>query len=132
MGSSWLAIKAGAAETDGTFYFAEPHLEPGFAGPPPHVHERLHDMFFVLEGRLRMRLGEEEREVEPGTFVCAPPGVVHAFSNPGPGTVRLLNFNTPGGWERYMRELVSAAAERGRLSSEEIGEIASRYDFRAV
>ena len=34
-------------------------FEPGFAGPPPHVHERLHDMFYVLEGTLTMRLGDD-------------------------------------------------------------------------
>ncbi len=64
--------------------------------------------------------------------MCVPPGVVHTFSNPGPGRVRLLNFNTPGGWEGYMRDLGAAAADGRQLSSAQVGEIASRYDFRSV
>ncbi len=38
----------------------------------------------------------------------------------------------PGGWEGYMRDL-AAAARKGRvLGPDEIGAIASRYDFRPV
>jgi mannose-6-phosphate isomerase-like protein (cupin superfamily) len=130
LGASVVAIKAGSEQTAGSFYCGEVALEPGFPGPPPHVHDKLHDMFYVLEGELSMRLGEEDRIVGPGTFVCVPPGVVHTFSNPGPAVVRFLNFNTPGGWEGYMRELGAAASGGRQLSSQEIGEIASRYDFR--
>jgi oxalate decarboxylase/phosphoglucose isomerase-like protein (cupin superfamily) len=63
--------------------------------------------------------------------VCVPPGVVHTFRNASDGPVRFLNFNTPSGWEHYMRDL-SAAAESGPLTSETIGRIASGYDFQAA
>ena len=129
MGPASVAIKATGENTAGTFYLGEVEIPPGFPGPPPHVHDELHDMFFVLDGTLTMRVGDDEREVRPGTFVCVPPGVVHTFSNPGTAPVRFLNFNTPAGWEGYMRDL---AAEGRVATSEEIGQIASRYDFRAV
>jgi mannose-6-phosphate isomerase-like protein (cupin superfamily) len=132
IGGSSLTIKATAEDTAGTFFLSESVVEPGFPGPPPHVHERLHDMFYVLDGVLTMRIGEETREAGPGTFVCVEPGVVHTFSNPSAVPVRFLNFNTPGGWENYMRELADAAASGEPLTSERIGEIASRHDFRAV
>jgi mannose-6-phosphate isomerase-like protein (cupin superfamily) len=132
MGESWVSIKVGGDETGGSFYCGELELEPGFAGPPLHVHDRLHDMFYVLDGTLAMRLGDEALDVPAGTFVCVPPGVAHTFSNPGSEAVRLLNFNTPGGWEGYMRDLARAAADGRRLSSDEIGAIASRHDFRPV
>jgi hypothetical protein len=57
--------------------------------------------------------------------------VVHTFSNPGETAVRFLNFNTPAGWENYMRDL-SAALTKGDPSHKEIREIASRYDFQAA
>ncbi|HEV2058799.1 MAG TPA: hypothetical protein VGR11_05540 [Solirubrobacteraceae bacterium] len=44
---------------------------------------------------------------------CAPPGVVHTFRNDSDGPVRLLDFNTPAGWEHYMRD-VADAAQQGR------------------
>jgi len=87
-------------------------------------------MFYVLEGTLTVRLGDESRELGPGSFVCVPPGVVHTFSNPGSAPVRLLNFNTPGGWENYMRELGVAFGGGKTPTPEEIGRIASQFDFR--
>jgi mannose-6-phosphate isomerase-like protein (cupin superfamily) len=128
MGSSEVVIKAGGGDAAGSFFLSESTIEPGFPGPPPHRHERLHDMFYVLEGTLMVRLGDQAREVGAGTFICVPPGVVHTFSNPGAHPVQFLNFNTPSGWENYMRDL-AAAAQAGPLSPETIGEIASRYDF---
>ena len=32
-------------------------IEPGFPGPPPHIHEHVHDMFTVLDGALTVRVG---------------------------------------------------------------------------
>jgi mannose-6-phosphate isomerase-like protein (cupin superfamily) len=130
-GLSAVTIKATGEETNGSFYLGEVVVAAGFPGPPPHVHERLYDMFYVLDGTLTMRLGDETTELPEGSFVCVPPGVVHTFSNPTQTPVRFLNFNTPAGWENYMRDLRAALA-RGTPSQEEIGQIASRYDFRVA
>jgi quercetin dioxygenase-like cupin family protein len=130
-GPSSVTIKATSEQTGGSFYLGEVEIEAGFPGPPPHVHERLHDMFYVLDGTLTVRLGDETRELEAGSFVCVPPGVVHTFRNSTDQPVRLLNFNTPGGWENYMRDLAALLAN-GSPSPEEMGKIASRYDFKAV
>jgi quercetin dioxygenase-like cupin family protein len=127
-----VTIKATSQDTAGTFYLGESVIEPGFPGPPPHVHDKLHDMFYVLEGVLTVRLGDDTRELGAGSFVCVPPGTVHTFSNPGDKPVRLLNLNTPGGWENYMRELAAAFAGGQAPSPEEIGKVASRYDFRVA
>lgn len=128
-GPTAVTIKATGEETNNSFYLGESVVAPGFPGPPLHVHERLHDMFYVLEGTLTMRLGDETTELPAGSFVCVPPGVVHTFSNSGETSVRFLNFNTPAGWENYMRDL-GAVLARGTPNQEEIGRIASRYDFR--
>ena len=130
-GASSVTIKATGKDTGGTLYVGEGVLEPGFPGPPPHVHEQLHDMFYVLEGTLTLRVDDETLGLGPGSFACVPPGTVHTFSNNSEEAVRLLNFNTPAGWEDYMRDLASALAT-GTPSPEMIGEIASRYDFRTV
>ena len=70
-------------------------LEAGFEGPKPHVHRRHVDSFFVVEGEPELRAGDETLRAEPGTFVSAPRGVVHSFSNPGPGRARLINVHAP-------------------------------------
>ncbi len=130
-GPTEVTIKATSADTGGSFYLGEVSAEPGFPGPPLHVHERLHDMFYVLEGTLTVRLGEQTSELAAGSFVCVPPGVAHTFSNPGARPVRFLNFSTPGGWEEYVRELGAVLAQE-TPSPQAIGAIASRYDFTAV
>ncbi len=127
-GSSEIVIKATGDETAGTFFLSESTFAPGFPGPPPHRHERLVDMFYVLDGVLTVRLGEATHQLGPGSFVCVPAGVVHTFSNPSDSPVRFLNFNTPAGWENYMRDLAEAA-KAGPLTPEVIGSVAARYDF---
>jgi len=130
-GPSSVTIKATGKDTAGSFYLGEAVTAPGFAGPPPHVHERLHDMFYVLEGTLTMRVGDETLDLGAGSFVCVPPVIVHTFSNHSDQPVRFLNFNTPAGMENSMRDLAATLAS-GSPTAEEIGRIASRYDFRVA
>jgi quercetin dioxygenase-like cupin family protein len=130
-GQVQIFIKATGEQTGGSFFLSESTLAPGFAGPPPHRHRDLHDMFYVLDGRLTLRLGDREVEVGPGNFACVPPGVVHTFRNDSDGPVRVLNFNTPAGWEHYMRD-IAKAANSGPLTPEVMARIASQYDFEFV
>jgi mannose-6-phosphate isomerase-like protein (cupin superfamily) len=129
--SSTATIKATEEATAGRFYLAECDVAAGFPGPPPHVHDGLVDSFYVLEGTLTVTVGHEDIELGPGGFACALPGQRHTFANRSDGRVRFLNINAPGGFERYMRDL-AAAAVSGPVTSERIGEIASRYDVRVV
>jgi quercetin dioxygenase-like cupin family protein len=131
MGASSATIKASAEASAGRFFISEVELAPGFPGPPPHVHDELVDSFYVLAGTLSLIVGEDLVELGAGGYACVLPGTRHTFSNASPDPVRFLNINAPGGFEHYMRDL-SAAASAGGLTSELIGEIASRYDVRVV
>jgi quercetin dioxygenase-like cupin family protein len=127
-GPAQMVIKATGQLTGGSLFLVESTLAPGFAGPPPHHHRELHDMFYVLEGTLTLRLGDRTVEAGPGSFACVPPGVVHTFGNHSDAPVRLLNYNTPAGFENYMRDLAEAA-KSGPLTPEAYAQVASRYDF---
>ena len=93
-------------------------------------------VYYLQKGRIELSVVSSEGKervvglLGPGSFVCVPPGVVHTFANKSARPVRMLNFNTPGGWEKYMRDL-GQAAQSDPLTPEIIGRIASRYDFRA-
>lgn len=128
-GTTEIVIKATSDDTGGSFFLSENTIPPQFPGPPPHVHEAMHDMFYVLQGTMTFLVGDETRTAGPGTFVCAAPGEVHTFSNQTDDPVRFLNLSTPGGWEHYMRELAEAG-QAGPLTPETIGQIASRHDFK--
>jgi hypothetical protein len=43
-GQTEIVIKATGDDTAGSFFLAENVIPPGFAGPPPHRHETLHDI----------------------------------------------------------------------------------------
>jgi quercetin dioxygenase-like cupin family protein len=73
-GPAQIVIKAAGEHTGGSFFLTESTLAPGFAGPPPHRHRELHDMFYVLEGSLTLRLGDRTIEAAAGSFACVPPG----------------------------------------------------------
>ncbi len=44
----------------------------------PHYHDHTAEIYYILSGVGRMRVGDEVFEVEPGTAIYIPPGMVHA------------------------------------------------------
>ena len=79
----------------------------GEEGPGPHIHKQHVDAFFILTGELLFRVGPELEPVgaTPGTFVLAPPHVVHTFRNEGPGEATWLNLHAPSeGFAQFLRD----------------------------
>ena len=79
-------------------------FDPG-SGVDPHLHKQHSDSFFVLEGEVEFHVGDQVVQGSPGTYVLAPPDVVHWFRNVSDAPVRMLNLHTPGGFVQYRREL---------------------------
>jgi quercetin dioxygenase-like cupin family protein len=79
-------------------------LFPPNSGPPLHVHEREDEAFYVLEGGLNVRMGDEEHEVPAGSFVYQPRGIPHTFRSSSDGA-RVLLFVVPSGFDGYFRAL---------------------------
>jgi mannose-6-phosphate isomerase-like protein (cupin superfamily) len=81
---------------------------PGREGADLHVHRRHHDLFYVLEGEMTIRLGPggEPVTVAAGTLARLPPLVIHGFRNASGAELRFLNLHAPGqGFADYMRAL---------------------------
>jgi quercetin dioxygenase-like cupin family protein len=91
-------MKARAADTGGALGLVEASLYRGF-GPPLHVHRREDEAFYVIEGEIRFRQGEEEFVGGPGTWVWGPREVPHTFKVESE-RARALILVTPGGFER--------------------------------
>ena len=72
-------------------------FRPEFEGVDPHTHADHVDAFYVLEGQIEFRVGDEPRVVGPGTFFAAPPGAVHGFRNADADPIRVLNLHAPPG-----------------------------------
>jgi mannose-6-phosphate isomerase-like protein (cupin superfamily) len=66
------------------------------AGPGPyHLHTNAENFFFVLEGRVRMRLDGEAHDLGPGDSVWIPPGVAHDVAVVDDGAARLVEIYAP-------------------------------------
>ena len=68
---------------------AEETLPPG-RSVTPHHHQVLEEVYYLLSGSGRMRVGDEEREVGAGDAIYIPRGTPHTLSNTGAEPIRLL------------------------------------------
>jgi mannose-6-phosphate isomerase-like protein (cupin superfamily) len=76
---SLITFLATGSETDGRFALMEYHTKPGNE-PPPHVHEREHELYFVLEGAMRFYCEDKTLDIGAGDVVFLPQGKAHAFT----------------------------------------------------
>ena len=123
-----VVIKAGGDRIAGRAAVVDYTAAPGFPGPPLHIHRELTDIFYVLEGTLTFRVGDETIEAPAGSFVLVPPGTAHTFSNPSEAPARFLGIVSPAGFEQYFRDLAAALGD-GPLDPAVAQQIASRYDI---
>jgi mannose-6-phosphate isomerase-like protein (cupin superfamily) len=77
------------------FVIAEWRDPGGPPGPPrliapPHLHRNDDEAWYVLEGALCVRVGNDVVEAQAGAAVFVPRGTAHTYWNPGPGPVRYL------------------------------------------
>lgn len=78
-------------------------IVPENGGPPPHIHSREDESFYIVSGRLEILLGDKTYQAKRGDFVYIPRGTVHSFKNVGGDTaVQLVTF-VPSGIERFFR-----------------------------
>jgi quercetin dioxygenase-like cupin family protein len=128
----------GAGESDGSFGVALVTQAPGSA-TPLHVHRREAEAFYVLEGSIAYRAGEDVHRLEPGGFIYLPTDVPHAFRITGAAPARFLALAAPSSILSMYEEIGVSARER-RLpdappTPEDVGrwtQTAERYGVEVV
>lgn len=55
-----------------------------------HKHEDVEQVYFILKGRARVRLGDEVFDVGEGDFVYIPRGMTHSTENIGDGELKIM------------------------------------------
>lgn len=78
---------------------------PHRSGPPLHVHHDEDEVFHVLEGRVRLQVGERTHELAAGEVGFGPRGVPHGFRVVSPEGARMAVFTRGGGFERMVRSV---------------------------
>jgi len=59
-----------------------------------HLHRSDDEAWYVLEGVLRVKVGNEDLELRAGSGALVPRGTPHTYWNPGPDRVRYLLIMT--------------------------------------
>jgi quercetin dioxygenase-like cupin family protein len=101
--SGWLmTFLATAEDTQGQFALMEAVARKGNV-PPPHIHHREEETFYVLEGEMTISVGDRTIKATPGTMVCLPRDVAHSFAIESE-QLRMLILLTPAGLEGWFKE----------------------------
>jgi mannose-6-phosphate isomerase-like protein (cupin superfamily) len=91
-------------DTDGKYALWEAIVLPG-GGPPPHVHSREEEGFYILEGEITIAVGDKRLVAGPGMFANMPVGSVHSFKNETDRPARMLISVAPAGLEKMFFEI---------------------------
>jgi hypothetical protein len=69
--------------------------------PPLHIHQAEDEIFHVLDGEVRYRVGDNDRLATAGETLLAPMGIPHTYRVTSP-EARMLTI-TRGGFESFIR-----------------------------
>src|SRR5262245_61567134 len=75
-------------DTNGKYALFEAFVSPG--GPPPHVHSREEEGFYVLEGEITFTIGDKRLVASAGMFANMPVGPPHSFKNESGRPAKML------------------------------------------
>lgn len=93
-------------ETNGLFGLFEYEMNPGTAGPKPHIHREMEEIFYVARGEVELLVGDRQILATAGTLAFVPRDTVHAFANPGDRpSVLLILFCPADSRENYFKGL---------------------------
>ena len=103
-------FKVTGKQTNGAFTVVDQVIQPQ-SGPPPHIHHREDEAFYVLAGRFSFLCGDKQSIFEAGSFVYVPKGTLHTFKNIDAQQGRLLVTITPAGLEDFFYRIGTPAAD---------------------
>jgi mannose-6-phosphate isomerase-like protein (cupin superfamily) len=111
---------------------------PVGSSPPLHVHDTLDDTWYILEGDMVVRCGDQELLVGAGHWVSMPRGVPHTFRVVGEREARILLVHDNASFRDLIRAVSSVAPSHIVPSSpvfppmDELARIAEAHDLRPI
>jgi len=95
-------IKLSSKRTNGELSFVEDTLKPGFF-LPRHHHKIMTEVFYILEGEVKLIFDDETITAKPGDTITVPPNVWHAASCEKGG--KMLTIFKNGQFDLYLEKL---------------------------
>lgn len=97
-------------DTNDKYALWEAIVPPG-GGPPPHVHSREEEGFYVLDGEITFTVNGEKIVAKAGMFANMPVGTSHSFKNESDRPAKMLISVAPAGLEKMFFEVGVPLAE---------------------
>jgi len=97
-------------DTNSKYSLIQALVGPG-GGPPPHVHSREDEGFYVLEGEIAFTINGERVVATAGMFANMPIGTPHSFKNESNKPAKMLVSVVPAGLEKMFMEIGVPLAE---------------------
>lgn len=126
-------VKASGEDTGGSFTLIEV-LVPPQSGPPPHIHRREDEAFYVLEGEFEVYIDGQSLIAGPGSWVTLAKGSLHHFKNISSTPAKMLILATPAGLDQFFleagRKAIDNSLDSGAVTpedSEKLLAIAPKY-----
>ncbi len=69
-------------------------VDPGYTSNP-HSHDDIEEVFYVVSGSGRIKIGEEEADITPGCCIFAPAKTVHQLINTGQEILKVYSTTSP-------------------------------------
>jgi mannose-6-phosphate isomerase-like protein (cupin superfamily) len=121
-------VRSGQAEgASCTEWIAAPGFDTGL-----HVHERLEETWYVLDGELEFRVGEDAFQAGSGACVFVPARIPHGFANRTQLPAKFLLMMSPPTHDRYFVELAQILERSGPPDSESIAALRAKYDTQQL
>jgi len=103
-------FKITGEQSMGAFTVIEQNIQPE-SGPPPHIHRREDELFYVLEGKFSFMCGDKLDVFESGSFIYIPKNTLHTFKNVGDQQGKLLVIISPAGLEEFFYSIGTPVSE---------------------
>jgi quercetin dioxygenase-like cupin family protein len=118
-----LDLKVSAEDTGGDLAVFEQTGSKARGGPPMHIHPNQDEMFYVIEGEYRFRVGDDEYPMKAGDTIFLPRNVPHAFVQLTEKARVIVAYQPAGKMESFFRKTASwtnppTAAEIARVFEE--------------
>ncbi len=122
-----LVFKVTGEDTRGAFDYFTVEVAPK-GGPPLHVHHKQEETIHVLQGRFKVRIGDEVFQLDEGGFAYLPSTVLHTFLNLTDAPGELIVVYTPGGGHKFYEEL-GPATRNGTPDRAVVAAIFEKHDM---
>jgi quercetin dioxygenase-like cupin family protein len=122
-------VKLTGSETNNAFTLIEQDDAPG-VGIPLHVHKNEDELFRVMEGQLKITIGNTTSILKSGDIAFCPRGIPHAWEVIGTRNMKSVLLITPSGLEPMFKELTLLADFPPDFSK--VAQIAKKYDIAFI